>query len=496
MMTDAASNRSLPKPHTGEPDFINSFDGNGNLLTLSPGSRAMVWDRRNQLSEIVHVFRNEMADDDELYRYDSHGQRLRKVQNRRTKSATVTCEVRYLPGLQIHSTDNKEIRCVLTVDVGDCAAQALHWNEQSPEGITNDQIRYQLSDHLGSCTVELDEGAAVISQEGYYAFGGTSWWLARSDIEASFKMIRYSGKERDASGLYYYGYRYYAPSIMRWLNPDPANEIDGPNLYVFVRNNPVCRCDSSGLKSEIKLTASQYWFAKLVPLKLASSKPGSFFSSFFPDNISLQPLTLRGNGKYKQASDFKLKRIDKKEAITILGGFEKKYNALADLMKEDNLALKGKPWSENQINNMNLGVSMSVTSLGYINSIHGGSANSPRLFKLIDKSKNTHALALTSRHKQTLTVKLVISHPHSQLSELSIEQREHFYSRIENSNNPHFQYFDSFSTKKTGSTITNLAIIKEIKSSPIRIRSIETDAINPRSINIVNKFSRQKIQAA
>ena len=38
MMTDAASNRSLPKPQTGEPDFINSFDGNGNLLTLSPGS--------------------------------------------------------------------------------------------------------------------------------------------------------------------------------------------------------------------------------------------------------------------------------------------------------------------------------------------------------------------------------------------------------------------------------------------------------------------------
>jgi insecticidal toxin complex protein TccC len=247
MMTDAASNRSLPKPQTGEPDFINSFDGNGNLLTLSPGSRAMVWDRRNQLSEIVHVARNDTADDDELYRYDSHGQRLRKVQRRRTKFATVSSEVRYLPGLQIHSTDNKEIRCVVTVDVGDCAAQALHWNEQPPEGVTNEQIRYQLSDHLGSCTMELDEAAAVISQEGYYAFGGTSWWLARSDIEASFKTTRYSGKERDASGLYYYGLRYYAPWLQRWINPDPAGDIDGLNRYRMVQNNPIRFKDNQGL---------------------------------------------------------------------------------------------------------------------------------------------------------------------------------------------------------------------------------------------------------
>ena len=74
-------------------------------------------------------------------------------------------------------------------------------------------------------------------------------WSAKSDIEAKYKTIRYSGKERDATGLYYYGYRYYMPWMGRWLNPDPAWTIDGLNLYRMVRNNPVTLSDSNGLSS-------------------------------------------------------------------------------------------------------------------------------------------------------------------------------------------------------------------------------------------------------
>ncbi|WP_390902819.1 RHS repeat-associated core domain-containing protein [Xenorhabdus bovienii] len=35
------------------------------------------------------------------------------------------------------------------------------------------------------------------------------------------KTVRYSGKERDATGLYYYGYR-----TGRWLSPDPAGTVN------------------------------------------------------------------------------------------------------------------------------------------------------------------------------------------------------------------------------------------------------------------------------
>ncbi|WP_277423004.1 RHS repeat-associated core domain-containing protein, partial [Pseudomonas viridiflava] len=94
--------------------------------------------------------------------------------------------------------------------------RVLHWQTGKPDTLENDQIRYTLNDHLGSGTLELDLQGQLISQESYYPFGGTSWWAGRNAIEASYKTVRYSGKERDATGLYYYGLRYYAPWLQRW----------------------------------------------------------------------------------------------------------------------------------------------------------------------------------------------------------------------------------------------------------------------------------------
>ncbi|WP_277394708.1 RHS repeat-associated core domain-containing protein, partial [Pseudomonas viridiflava] len=59
-----------------------------------------------------------------------------------------------------------------------------------------------------------------------------------------------SGKERDASGLYYYGLRYYAPWLQRWINPDPAGDVDGLNIYRMLRNNPTVEIDINGLIGE------------------------------------------------------------------------------------------------------------------------------------------------------------------------------------------------------------------------------------------------------
>jgi RHS repeat-associated protein len=58
---------------------------------------------------------------------------------------------------------------------------------------------------------------------------------------------RYTGKERDDnSGLCYYGARYLAPWLARWINPDAAGSIDGLNLYVYVGNNPLEYIDPTG----------------------------------------------------------------------------------------------------------------------------------------------------------------------------------------------------------------------------------------------------------
>ncbi|MCK5784253.1 MAG: hypothetical protein KAH06_07385, partial [Desulfobacterales bacterium] len=48
-------------------------------------------------------------------------------------------------------------------------------------------------------------------------------------------------------GLYYYGYRYYAPELGRWINRDPLGEQGGVNLYSFVLNNPINQSDYLGM---------------------------------------------------------------------------------------------------------------------------------------------------------------------------------------------------------------------------------------------------------
>ncbi|MFI5334716.1 MAG: RHS repeat domain-containing protein, partial [Chlamydiales bacterium] len=60
---------------------------------------------------------------------------------------------------------------------------------------------------------------------------------------------RFSSK-RAENGLIFFGKRFYDPSLGRWLTPDPTGFIDGPNLYVFVLNNPLSRLDLFGLSSE------------------------------------------------------------------------------------------------------------------------------------------------------------------------------------------------------------------------------------------------------
>jgi RHS repeat-associated protein len=73
-----------------------------------------------------------------------------------------------------------------------------------------------------------------------------------------FFASRYTGKERDAeSGLDYFGARYYASTMGRWMSPDwadkpeavPYSSLGNPqslNLYGYVLNNPLSNADADG----------------------------------------------------------------------------------------------------------------------------------------------------------------------------------------------------------------------------------------------------------
>lgn len=247
------SNRAVLSQGGG--DLAGEFDACGNLLRLSPAGQGLQWDGRNQLREVMLVERPEEATDHESYQYDGDGMRVRKQRSRLASGVNRREEAIYLPGLELRTRyANEEVqeRLVVIVSTG---ARVLCWEQGWPESIPNNSIRYSLDNHLGSSILELDEQARLITAEEYYPYGGTACWLARSEIEAKYKMVRYSGKERDETGLYYYGYRYYAPWLGRWLNPDPAGTVDGFNLYWMVRNNPIKYIDTMGLLTDAAKSA-------------------------------------------------------------------------------------------------------------------------------------------------------------------------------------------------------------------------------------------------
>ncbi|MBV6826694.1 RHS repeat-associated core domain-containing protein, partial [Pseudomonas sp. PD9R] len=178
----------------------------------------------------------------ECYRYNRPGHRLRKIHFSQTNRRTLRAEVRYLPNLEIHRQTDGEEHHVVSIEAGRSSVRTLHW----PDGAHDDQLRYSLSDHLRSSTLELDGEAGVLTQERYYAFGGTACWAGKTALVAQYKTIRYSGKEMDATGLYHYGYRYYAPWLQRWINPDPFGDVDGLNIYRSFNNGPITFFDAEG----------------------------------------------------------------------------------------------------------------------------------------------------------------------------------------------------------------------------------------------------------
>jgi RHS repeat-associated protein len=61
---------------------------------------------------------------------------------------------------------------------------------------------------------------------------------------------RFAGKRKEElSGLILFEKRAYDPSLRCWTTPDPAGEVDGPNLYLFSRGNPLVFGDPRGLSA-------------------------------------------------------------------------------------------------------------------------------------------------------------------------------------------------------------------------------------------------------
>ncbi|ERK09486.1 putative insecticidal toxin complex [Pantoea sp. AS-PWVM4] len=170
-----------------------------------------------------------MSQPHEFYRYAAPGERQAKYHH-----ASYQQQVRYLPGVELRTGEQQHLLMIK-------AGSSHIWLEDSQK-ITH----FNLADRLGSLSSVVDEQGVLVSRETWYPFGGTASWLTGMQSGATLKFRRYVNKERDATGLIFYNWRYYVPWAMRWLNSDPAGTVDGLNLFCMVGNNPVTLRDLDG----------------------------------------------------------------------------------------------------------------------------------------------------------------------------------------------------------------------------------------------------------
>jgi RHS repeat-associated protein len=230
-------------------------------MTALPNIHALNWDASGRLRGSQRV--SGATADRVWYVYDGGGQRVRKISETWDAGASEwrpLASTTYVGGIDVvrafvggvldeeretlHCSDGSSGsggggRMLLvetrTVDAGVAVS--------SPVPL----MRFQFDNHLGSACLETTEDGSVISYEEFHPYGTCAYSSGTATLDANPKRYRYSGKERDTeSGLYYYGARYLAPWLGRWVSPDPSGFVDGVNLYQMCSGNPTSKLDPDG----------------------------------------------------------------------------------------------------------------------------------------------------------------------------------------------------------------------------------------------------------
>ncbi|CAN5181222.1 hypothetical protein BH09MYX1_BH09MYX1_43600 [soil metagenome] len=136
----------------------------------------------------------------------------------------------------------------------------LHYSEDSLPTLTSGKLHVflELPDHLGSGSIVIDKETGELAERmTYQAYGGADSDY-RPDRWGSFREdYKFTGKEEDAEvGLDYFGKRYLAVGLHRWLSADPL-AVHSPgeadlNLYAYVHGAVLKATDPMGLEESGK----------------------------------------------------------------------------------------------------------------------------------------------------------------------------------------------------------------------------------------------------
>jgi RHS repeat-associated protein len=210
-----------------------AYDANGNPGSwAAPTLRLLSWDTLDRLIAIAGGF-------SATYRYDPLGRRIEKTE------AGQTLRYQY-DGLDVVAEYSVATNGTNTLAASHVFGPGIDEPIKIRRGAT---LAAYHSDGLGSILAASSitpAGATDLLTYRYDAFGVIE--ASTGTLDSTYT---YTGRELDASGLYYYRSRYYLPSAGRFLSPDPIGLAGGINPYAYVGSNPVNYTDPFGLVSMV-----------------------------------------------------------------------------------------------------------------------------------------------------------------------------------------------------------------------------------------------------
>ena len=170
------------------------------------------------------------------------------------------------------------------------------------------EVRYFLTDHLGSVRVVATDQNNVLERNDYYPFGKR--WNSAS-LPISDNRDRFNGKEDQVfigDCLADYGARMYDRERGRWLTQDPLQQYHSP--YVFCGNNPINNIDVDGNWS----VTNHYLMTRkaLAQYGITGQQAEllSYYASMYADNPSRGVRFLNNVFHYREKILLKISSID------------------------------------------------------------------------------------------------------------------------------------------------------------------------------------------
>ena len=236
--------------YSGIDSFAPAYDEDGNM-TVAPDGMAYIFNAENRLVAAQPQMLEE-GDNRVEFVYDFIGRRVRKSVYTYVAGAWVPeKDIRFVyDGWNLvketvtpegQASDDKYYVWGLDLSQSIQGAGGVGGLLVALEGSLTYLYTYDANGNVGQ-VVDAGDGSIDAHYE-YDPFGNAA--LESGSLDNTF---RFSTKYFDQeTGLYYYGYRFYAPELGRWVSRDPIEEDGGLNLYGFVGNDGVNAYDFLGM---------------------------------------------------------------------------------------------------------------------------------------------------------------------------------------------------------------------------------------------------------